>query len=79
MQELTFKQRRILDYIQSYVSQAGFPPTRAEIAKHFKFRSPNAAQDHLAALHRKGCIDLKPGISRGIRVVKWSNQDGVAK
>jgi repressor LexA len=37
-----------------------------EIARYFGFRSANAADDHLRALQRKGLIELRPGISRGI-------------
>ena len=44
------------------------PPTRAEIAQQLGFRSPNAAEEHLRALARKGCIELLPGSSRGIRL-----------
>ena len=44
------------------------PPTRAEIAAHLGFRSPNAAEEHLRALARKGCLELLPGSSRGIRL-----------
>jgi repressor LexA len=46
----------------------GMPPTRAEIAKTLKFRSVNAAEEHLRALERKGVIELLPGMSRGIRL-----------
>ena len=44
------------------------PPTRAEIAAELGFRSPNAAEEHLRALARKGVIQLLPGASRGIRL-----------
>ena len=44
------------------------PPTRAEIASALGFRSPNAAEEHLRALKRKGVIELVPGASRGIRL-----------
>jgi repressor LexA len=44
------------------------PPTRAEIAQRLKFRSVNAAEEHLRALERKGAIELLPGTSRGIRL-----------
>ncbi len=44
------------------------PPTRAEIARELGFRSPNAAEDHLRALARKGVIALVPGASRGIQL-----------
>ena len=32
------------------------------------FRSPNAAEDHLRALARKGAIEIQPGASRGLRL-----------
>ena len=44
------------------------PPTRAEIAAALGFKSPNAAEEHLRALERKGVIELLPGASRGIQL-----------
>lgn len=66
---LTARQAEILDLIRSYVAEEGCPPTRAEIADILGFRSPNAAEDHLRALERKGVIELVPGASRGIRLL----------
>ncbi len=69
MPKLTARQNQILKLIQRFVESQGFPPTRAEIAEKFGFRSPNAAEDHLRALERKGVISLLPGASRGIRLL----------
>ena len=68
MFKLTKRQTEILDLIKSHIEETGFPPTRAEIARTFGFRSPNAAEEHLRALARKGAIEITPGASRGIRV-----------
>ncbi|MFK0572722.1 transcriptional repressor LexA [Endozoicomonas sp.] len=68
MYKLTKRQTEILELIKSHIEESGFPPTRAEIAKTFGFRSPNAAEEHLRALARKGAIEITPGASRGIRV-----------
>jgi repressor LexA len=46
------------------------PPTRAEIAKFFGFKSANAAEEHLKALAKKGYIEMLPGTSRGIRLTE---------
>jgi repressor LexA len=70
MTKLTKRQNEILALIQSHMASTGSPPTRAEIAKIMGFRSPNAAEDHLRALARKGVIELVPGTSRGIRLAK---------
>ena len=68
MHKLTERQEQILDYIRDYLADTGFPPTRAEIAQEMGFKSPNAAEEHLRALARKGAIEILPGTSRGIRL-----------
>jgi repressor LexA len=68
MIKLTARQEQILNLIRDAISNTGFPPTRAEIARELGFRSANAAEEHLQALARKGAIDIAPGTSRGIRL-----------
>jgi len=67
---LTARQQQILQLIRDAVSERGSPPTRAEIAQAFGFRSPNAAESHLRALARKGVISLDEGRARGIRLTE---------
>ena len=66
--KLTDRQQQILELVQSAIERTGAPPTRAEIATELGFRSPNAAEEHLQALARKGVIELVGGTSRGIRL-----------
>ena len=68
MEKLTKRQAQVLELIKDYIKETGFPPTRADIAAEFGFRSPNAAEEHLRALARKGVIEMVPGASRGIRL-----------
>lgn len=68
MTDLTPRQRQILKMIQDSIVDNGMPPTRAEIAAAMGFKSPNAAEEHLRALQRKGVLDLLPGASRGIQL-----------
>jgi repressor LexA len=68
MTDLTPRQTQILRLIQRAITETGMPPTRAEIAKELGFKSVNAAEEHLRALHRKGVIELIPGASRGIQL-----------
>lgn len=68
MSELSPRQREVLKFIQDYLTESGMPPTRAEIAAAFGFKSPNAAEEHIRALQRKGVLDLIPGASRGIQL-----------
>jgi len=68
MKELTPRQAEILQLIRDTVAETGFPPTRAEIARMLDFASPNAAEEHLRALERKGVLELLDGTARGIRL-----------
>ncbi|MDR2989982.1 MAG: LexA repressor, partial [Providencia alcalifaciens] len=56
MKALTARQQQVYDLVRDHISQTGMPPTRAEIAASLGFRSPNAAEEHLKALARKGVI-----------------------
>lgn len=79
MTKLTRRQQEILTLIQSHMEATGSPPTRAEIAKAMGFRSPNAAEDHLRALARKGVIELIPSTSRGIRLAQGTSGIPIVK
>jgi repressor LexA len=68
MLKLTPRQAEILAFIKQCLEDNGYPPTRAEIAQALGFKSPNAAEEHLKALARKGAIEMTPGASRGIRI-----------
>jgi len=70
MRELSRRQVEILELIQKHIERTGFPPTRAEIAAQIGFRSPNAAEEQLRAMMRKGVLEIVPGTSRGIRLIK---------
>lgn len=69
MKALTARQQQVYDLIRDHINQTGMPPTRAEIAAQLGFRSPNAAEEHLKALARKGVIEIVSGASRGIRLM----------
>ena len=68
MYNLTARQEQVLQLIRSYAEETGYPPTRAEIARILGYKSPNAAEEHIKALARKGAIEIIPGASRGIKL-----------
>jgi repressor LexA len=70
LRPLTKRQQQIYDLIKDKIKDTGMPPTRAEIAKFFGFKSANAAEEHLKALAKKGYIEMLAGTSRGIRLVE---------
>ncbi len=76
---LTARQQNVFDFIVKTMNEFGYPPTRAEIARALGFRSPNAAEEHLRALDRKGVIRMIPGTSRGIRLPAGVNEQETAE
>lgn len=67
--ELTKRQEEILEFIKTHIEKSGFPPTISEIPKEFAFKSPNAVQEHVKAIARKGYIRRNPNKWRGLEVV----------
>ena len=70
MKELTPRQAEILQLIRDTIEETGFPPTRMEIARMLGFASPNAAEEHLRALERKGVLEILDGTARGLRLTE---------
>ncbi|PKP59848.1 repressor LexA [Candidatus Atribacteria bacterium HGW-Atribacteria-1] len=66
---LTERQGEILRFIILNKEKFGYPPSIPEIQKKFSFKSPNAVQDHLEALERKGYISRRAHKARGIEVL----------
>ena len=77
MDPLTPQQSRILQFIREAIEATGMPPTRIEIARAMSFRSPNAAEEHLRTLERKGAIEILKGAARGIRVLESDSESGL--
>ncbi len=65
---LTKRQQQVLEIVKDHIGESGYPPTRVDISQKLGFKSPNAAEEHLKALAKKGAIVLTPGTSRGIRL-----------
>src|SRR5947199_4088237 len=64
---LTERQQSILNFINDYVNDNGFPPSVREIGRHFGIY-PATVQDHITALERKGYLQKKRFQSRTLSV-----------
>lgn len=65
MEELSEKQKQILDYLNGFMAEHGRAPTVREIAAAFHI-TIGPVQKHLKALVRKGHVRHQPGIARGL-------------
>lgn len=67
MEEITQKQRNVLDFTSEFISDHGRAPSVRETAGYFKVNI-GAAQKHIKALVKKGYLKHTPLLSRGITV-----------
>jgi len=65
---LTARQAEILEAIRRHIAENRRPPSRPELARSLGLASTNGVFKHLAALERKGALELSPGSARGIRL-----------
>ena len=66
---LTARQAEILEVIRLHIAEHRRPPSRPELARLLGVASTHGVFKHLAALAKKGAIELMPGSARGIRVL----------
>jgi repressor LexA len=67
-QEITERQRETLVAIKSYVTEHGYPPTHRELRTLLKVSSTNTIVCLLAALVRKGYLNVTREASRGLKI-----------
>ena len=71
--ELTQRQKQVLQFITSYTDDNGFPPSQREIASHLNVSGTLPVMKHLGALERKGYIK-RESVNRGISLVRPVNR-----
>src|SRR5436309_10645908 len=69
MNELTKRQRQILDFIQRCQQTTGVTPSLREIAAQFGFRSMSTVVDHVRLIQNKGFLENNPHKARSLRVI----------
>ncbi len=70
MEPLTDKQAAVLRYVTEQICSRRRPPSVREIAARFRFSSPTAARDHVAALERKGYVEVRAGEKRSLGLTR---------
>ena len=69
MDNLSPRQREILDFIMSEIEKKGYPPSVREIANAVDLRSPSTVHSHLNTLEELGYIRKDPTKPRTIEVL----------
>ena len=68
MQDLTPRQRQVLEFIETEVRHRGYPPSVREIGEAVGLSSSSTVHAHLAALQDKGYLRRDPTKPRAIEV-----------
>ena len=68
-QKLSERQKVTLTVIKNFHALKGFPPSVRDISDQMGGISPNAVQQHLNALARKGAIKREPRVARSITIL----------
>ncbi len=73
---LTPTQSAVVGFIRHCIEDDGRPPTIREVSAFVGSKNPMSGSGHIKALVRKGCIEITPNVSRGIRLVERLESGG---
>lgn len=76
-EQLTARQKGILDTIETCMRERGYPPSVREIGEAVGLTSPSTVHSHLASLERMGFLRRDPTKPRAIEV-RYDPSSGVA-
>ena len=73
MNDLTERQRQVLEFIDAQIRERGYPPSVREIGEAVGLSSSSTVHAHLAALQEKGYLRRDPTKPRAIELVYESS------
>src|SRR5688500_3239583 len=76
---LTKRQKEMLDFLELFVAEYGYPPSYEEIARNFGYTSLATVHEHVENLRQKGYIRKSYNASRSIELVPANNQAGAVE
>jgi repressor LexA len=74
---LSDKHKRVLDVLERYTEQHGYPPSIREMCSRANISSTSVANYYLDRLEELGYIERDRRVSRGVRVIKSYSEPGV--
>jgi SOS regulatory protein LexA len=67
---VTKKQKKVLDFINNYITENGISPTIEEIRKNLKLKAVSTIHEHIKSLKDKGYISKENNSQRSIELTK---------
>ncbi len=75
MDQLSTRQREVLQFIQTTVSDRGYPPSVREIGDAIGLSSPSTVHSHLSTLVKQGFLRRDPSKPRAIEVTSHADDE----
>lgn len=75
MEQLSTRQKEVLQFIQTTVSERGYPPSVREIGEAIGLSSPSTVHSHLSTLVKYGFLRRDPTKPRAIEVTTHSDEE----
>ncbi len=69
-------EQEVYHFLLDFLSEHTFQPSVREIAKQLKIPSTKSVTDLLAALEKKGYVELEAGRSRGVNIIGFAGGAG---
>lgn len=76
--QLSERQKKMLQYIESTYLESGYPPTIREIGEAVNIGSTSVVNYNLNKLEQGGYIQRERNVSRGLRLIRTSNDEPFA-
>jgi repressor LexA len=67
---LTELQADVLRFIREYTAEHGYPPSMRDIKDRFGWSGPNAVNNHIVALEKKGYLRRTPRTARSFVILE---------
>lgn len=74
-EDLTAKQKNVLDFLKEAVHKRGYPPSVREICEAVGLKSTSTVHSHLTNLEKKGYIKRDPTKPRAIEIMDYPHQE----
>jgi len=72
--QLTQKQQNVLNAIETYISENGYPPSYSQLAKLVNLKSNSTISGYLVRLKEAGYITWDEGCPRTLRIINKEAQ-----
>jgi len=76
-ENLTKRQKQILDFINQFIESNGYAPSYREIGDHFGLSSSATVAEHVQTLQNKGYLKIDPNEARSIEVIEETKAEAI--